>query len=58
MSYRRLGRSLIRLAQILTEVHCEIGQIFQYNHIILRSQFTYNPQLFIFQADPTRIIGV
>ena len=37
-----------RQAQILAEIHCEIGQVFQNNHIILCCQFTDNPQFFLF----------
>ena len=48
MCNRRLEWCLIRFAQILAEIHCEIGQVFQNNYIILCCQFTDNPQFFLF----------
>ena len=58
MGNRRLERCLIRLAQILAEIHREVCQIFQNDDIILCSQLTDDSQFFIFQANPTGIIRI
>ena len=58
VSYRRLERSLIRSAQILTEIHCKVCQVFQYDYVILGGKFADDAQLFVFQANPARVIGV
>ena len=53
-----LIRRLERYAEVLTEIHGEVSQVFHHNHIILRSQFTDGLQFILIEADPRGIVGV
>ena len=54
----RLVRRLERTAHVLTEVHCEVCQVFHYDGIILRCQLADGAQLVVGEAHPRGVVGV
>ena len=46
------------MAEVPAVVHAEVGQVFEHDDVVARGQFTDHLQLFLFQTDPGRIVGV
>ena len=56
--YGRLERRFERTAQIASEIHREVGQVFEHDRVVLRGQLADNLQFLLFEADPGRIVRV
>ena len=58
VGYRWLIGCLERFAEVLAEVHGEVGKVFHDDDIILGGQFTDGLQFLFRHANPGRIVGV
>ena len=56
--YSRLIRRLEGHAEVLAEIHSEIGKVLHDDGIVLRSQLTNGAQLVLRQAHPRGVVGV
>jgi len=56
--YGGLEWRLERAAQVLAEVHCEVGEVFQHDDVVLCGQSADDAQLLVLEAHPAGVVRV